>query len=98
MNDVTSYFRTTFGVGLNPIGGDGLFLFLVPSIDMQYGQRTYMEDAYQAFVENGYSQPGDFRIERSLLVGGQSSRTCWRLVERLVCLDVLSGRGVVIQV
>lgn len=70
VKDVTSYFRTTIGVGLNPLGGGGLFLFLVPNIDMQYGQRVYMEDAYREFVKHGFSQPGDFRVERSLLVGG----------------------------
>ena len=70
VKDATSYFRSTLGFGVSPIGGDGLFLFLAPNFDMQYGQRVYMEDAYRAFEERGYSQPGDFKVERSLLVGG----------------------------
>lgn len=70
VRDQTSYFRTTIGVGLSPISDRGILLFLTPNIDVQYGHLVHLEDAYQAFLDNGFSQPGDFRVDRSLLVGG----------------------------
>ena len=70
VKDLTSYFRTTISVGLSPIRDNAVFVFLAPNIDMQYGQKVYMEQAYQEFLRKGYSEPGDFAVDRSLTVGG----------------------------
>jgi hypothetical protein len=69
ISDATAFFRSTMGFGLNVLPGSRLFMYLNPNLDIQWGQRVFLEDAYKAFVDKGYNDPGDFKVENGLLFG-----------------------------
>lgn len=69
IRDVSSFFRTTYGFGINLLPDIPFFAYVNPNLDIQYGQKVFMEDAYQAFVDRGYSDPGDYKVENSILIG-----------------------------
>lgn len=70
VKDQTAYFRSTVGFGINLLPKTRVFFYINPNIDVQYGQRVFLEDAYAAFQAKGFSDPGDFKVENGLLLGG----------------------------
>jgi hypothetical protein len=70
IKDATAYFRSTIGFGFTPIKMGPAFLIISPNLDLQWGQRVFLDDAYKAYLaRGGFSQPEDFKWENSLLVG-----------------------------
>ncbi len=70
VKDQTAYFRSTFGFGVNLLPQSRVFFYMNPNLDVQYGQRVFLEDAYAAFQSKGFNDPGDFKVENGVLIGG----------------------------
>lgn len=69
IDDLTEYFRSTVGFGVNLVPQNRWFFFYVnPNLDVQYGRKLFLKDAFRAVADGGVDVD-QIRIESSLLLG-----------------------------